>query len=230
MIRMPPRPRQGRPRHSETSGDASPREEILDAAAALFALNGFAATSTRTIAEKVGIRQASLYYHFANKDELLIELLSTSVMPSLDAAQRIEQFVADGASPAGALFCLATVDVLTLAATPYNIGTLYLLPEVQREPYEQFRVQRQRLQSAYGRLGQRAAHTTVRDVIDESRLGELLLQLTEVVIQIRRDRDPDDQDSIAIATSCLRLCGLSDAEIDAARIEADELRTRIEDM
>lgn len=43
------------------------RQRIIDAAEQLFMLQGFAATSTRQIAEKVGITQPNLYYHFPNK-------------------------------------------------------------------------------------------------------------------------------------------------------------------
>jgi len=217
--------RPGRPRHAPGSGPAgaSPREQILDAAAALFAERGFAATTTRLIAERVGIRQASLYYHFAGKDELLIELLTTSVRPSLDAVRRIEALVPDRAGAAAALYLLALIDVETLTRTPHNVGTLYLLPEVQHERYDTFRADRQELQDAYGRLGARAATPEVLAGADEQRLGELLLQVTEVVIQIRRARDPDRADADAIAASCLRLCGCPQPTIEQARSEAAHL-------
>ena len=58
------------------------------------------------------------------------------------------------------------------------------------------------------------------------RLGELLIQLTEVVIQIRRAREPDGADAQAIAASCLRLCGCPQPTIDRARAEAGELLAR----
>jgi AcrR family transcriptional regulator len=217
--------RPGRPRHAPGSGpaDATPREQILDAAAALFAERGFAATTTRLIAERVGIRQASLYYHFAGKDELLIELLTTSVRPSLDAVRRIEALVPSRASAAAALYLLALIDVETLTRTPHNIGTLYLLPEVQHERYDAFRAERQELQEAYGRLGARAAAPEVLAGADEQRLGELLLQVTEVVIQIRRVREPVRTDAEAIAASCLRLCGCPQSTVEQARSEAAEL-------
>jgi len=225
---MTQRPRPGRPRHAPTSGPAgaTPREQILDAAAALFAERGFAATTTRLIAERVGIRQASLYYHFAGKDELLIELLTTSVRPSLDAVRRIEGLVPGSASAAAALYLLALIDVETLGRTPHNIGTLYLLPEVQHERYDSFRAERQELQDAYGRLGARAASPSVLAGTSAQRLGELLIQVTEVVIQIRRAREPDSADAQAIAASCLRLCGCPLPMIDRARSEAAELLAR----
>ena len=222
---MAQRARPGRPRHAPASGPAgaTPREQILDAAAALFAERGFAATTTRLIAERVGVRQASLYYHFAGKDELLIELLTTSVRPSLDAVARIEGLVPGTASAAAALYLLALIDVETLGRTPHNIGTLYLLPEVQHERYDSFRAERQELQDAYGRLGARAAGPEVLAGTSVQRLGELLIQVTEVVIQIRRVREPDSADARAIAASCLRLCGCPQSTIDRARAEAATL-------
>ncbi|WP_030437569.1 TetR/AcrR family transcriptional regulator [Actinoplanes subtropicus] len=225
MTDMAQQARPGRPRHAPASGaaGATPRQQILDAAAALFAERGFAATTTRLIAERVGIRQASLYYHFAGKDELLIELLTTSVRPSLEAVRRIEGLVPGGASPAAALYLLALADVETLSRTPHNIGTLYLLPEVQHERYDSFRAERQELQDAYGRLAARVAGPEVLAGAGARRLGELLIQVTEVVIQIRRAREPDSADAQAIAASCLRLCGCPQATIDQARAEAGEL-------
>src|SRR6185437_17151071 len=78
------RRRAGRPRLRPASdAEVAPRAEILDAAAELFVGQGLAATTTRQIAERVGIRQASLYYYFTGKDEILLELLTQSVRPSL---------------------------------------------------------------------------------------------------------------------------------------------------
>jgi AcrR family transcriptional regulator len=226
---MVSRPRLGRPRHTpeESGAGASPREQILDAAAALFVERGFAATSTRMIAERVGIRQASLYYHFSGKDELLIELLSTSVRPSLDAVVAIEALVPHRATAAAALYRLASVDVDTLVRTPHNVGTLYLLAEIQHERFDEFRAERRELQDAYVRLGAQVATPGVLSRMTPSQLGELLIQLTEVVIQIRRVRGPDESDAAAIAASCLRLCGLADDAIDHARIEAAQVADHV---
>ena len=45
--------------------------EVLDAAAAVFAEKGYAGASTRDIAERLGVRQASLYYYFPSKESAL---------------------------------------------------------------------------------------------------------------------------------------------------------------
>lgn len=59
--------------------ERSTPERVLDTAAALFWDKGYAATSTREIAAAVGIRQASLYYHVASKEELLYQLCVSSM-------------------------------------------------------------------------------------------------------------------------------------------------------
>ncbi len=45
--------------------------EVLDVAATIFAEKGYAAASTRDIADRLGVRQASLYYYFPSKEAAL---------------------------------------------------------------------------------------------------------------------------------------------------------------
>lgn len=53
--------------------------ELLDAAAALFAQRGYAATSMRDIALAVKMLPGSMYYHFASKEELLVAVYEAGV-------------------------------------------------------------------------------------------------------------------------------------------------------
>src|SRR5215470_309700 len=79
-----PLTRAGRPRlQTQRRPGVTARDEILDAASELFTTLGYAGTSTRTIAESVGIRQASLYHYFKTKDDILCALLSQTVAPTL---------------------------------------------------------------------------------------------------------------------------------------------------
>ena len=57
--------------NANASGDASRREELLRAAARLFVEKGFEATTTRDIADAVGMRSGSPFYHFRSKQDLL---------------------------------------------------------------------------------------------------------------------------------------------------------------
>ena len=51
------------------------KQEILDASLELFSVHGFEATSISQIADAVGIRKASLYSHFENKQSILDTLV-----------------------------------------------------------------------------------------------------------------------------------------------------------
>jgi AcrR family transcriptional regulator len=50
------------------------RERISDASLALFNADGTHAVSTRHVAERLGISPGNLYYHFANKEEIILDL------------------------------------------------------------------------------------------------------------------------------------------------------------
>ncbi|WP_338089383.1 helix-turn-helix domain-containing protein [Nocardioides albus] len=220
------RSRPGRPRHVPDSGTASPREQILEAAAKLFVSQGFAATSTREIADHVGIRQASLYYHFAGKDEILVELLRTTVRPTTDKVEKILNQVPP-LSFETALYLLVLVDVRTLADVPHNVGMLYLLPDVTNEDvYVDFRKEHDTLVAAYADLASRVATETVLSAVSLKQLGNMLIQQVEGVINMRTE-DPVRRISCpeawAIAASCLRICGVGEDEIRAANEIAVEM-------
>jgi AcrR family transcriptional regulator len=71
--RAEPRPR--KPRHR----DNSTFERLLDAAVALFSRKGYTATSTREVAELVGIQKASIFYHIEDKEDLLYLICKSSL-------------------------------------------------------------------------------------------------------------------------------------------------------
>lgn len=51
------------------------KEMILEAALELFSQKGFASSSVRDIAARIGIKDSSLYFHFKNKQAILDSLL-----------------------------------------------------------------------------------------------------------------------------------------------------------
>lgn len=63
--------------------------ELLDAAAVLFATQGYHRTTIRDITSAVGMRSGSTYYHFASKAEMLLAVYEEGVrrvQASVDAA------------------------------------------------------------------------------------------------------------------------------------------------
>lgn len=71
------------------------RQRILDAARRRFAASGFEATSVRQIADDAGLLAGSLYYHFANKEEMLHETVRDAVQRLRDGAEHIRSREAD---------------------------------------------------------------------------------------------------------------------------------------
>ncbi len=72
----------------------SVRNNILAAAVQLFAEYGYHAAPLRDIAQIAGIQAASIYYHYANKEALLVEIMETHMRhlnASLERILREEQ-------------------------------------------------------------------------------------------------------------------------------------------
>ena len=197
----------GRPRLStkKRAGDTA-REEILDAAAELFTTRGFTNTSTRVIADAVGLRQASLYHHFATKDDILDALLTGTVDEALRLAGEL---LADSGSAGERLRTLVVADCSQLCASRWNLGALYLLPELRSERFETFRDHRYTLMSLYAAI----ASDTVVQLGSERRPGteDLPFRLVETVVNARADRENGRRDPTVdaegIAEAALRVLG-----------------------
>lgn len=94
---------------------------ILETTARLAATRGYHGTSTRDVAEAVGIRQPSLFHHFDSKDAIFAELLERSVGPSSERAQEL----AATPGPAAPRLCAYFVeDVRDLLVSPFDVRGL----------------------------------------------------------------------------------------------------------
>jgi AcrR family transcriptional regulator len=111
-----------RRRRSQTDGGIATKERILRAAAALFAARGFHGTSTRDIAAAVGIRQPSLFHHFASKHAILAQLLERDLAPAIE---RIRCHRNTDASPAVRLYAYLNDDVRAISQSPYDARGMY---------------------------------------------------------------------------------------------------------
>lgn len=199
----------GRPRAMARKDDGrTAREQILDAAAELFASRGYAATSTRDIAERAGIRQASLYYHVDGKPQLLLELLDASVRPTLDG---LEDLLAEP-DPAAALHALAMRDVRTLLDAPHNLAVLYLTPELSAPEFTAIREARAQLRTAYESLAER-----IGGAEDAVFRGAACLQLVEMVIELRQRGAVPGDAAQRIADACVQIAGASASEVARPR-------------
>lgn len=73
------------------SDTRSVREKILAAAVQLFAEYGYHAATMRDIARVTGIQAASIYYHYANKQALLVEIMDTHMRHLNETLEQILQ-------------------------------------------------------------------------------------------------------------------------------------------
>lgn len=166
----------GRPRkHSPRRKGRTAREEILDASSELFTTQGFATTSTHQIADAVGIRQASLYYHFPSKADIFLTLLMGTVQPSLDLASDLAQ---SDESPALKLWALVAAETRILLSSNWNIGRLYQLPVALSEEFHDYHDARSKLEDIFRGLAAEIAGD------DDPRI-ELPFHMTLAAIEMR---------------------------------------------
>jgi len=216
----------GRPRKQQpVRPGATARDEILDAAAELFSTQGFANTSTRAIAEAVGIRQSSLYHHFGTKDDILGELLNGTVAGGLAFARAVYAGARPGdpVSAAAGLHAVALYDGSQLCSARWNLGVLYHLPEARAERFEPFMDDRRELRQLYRDLGQRIEELSpAADRAGRAPVGELVFRLVESLINLRADGLADEDSASQAADAGIVLAGLA-ADLDEVRSRSAEL-------
>ena len=110
------------------------RHSAIRSAAAVFANKGFHGSTTRDIAEHLGIKQGSLYYYFKSKEEALGEVCLFGIQ---DYVERMTS-IAEGDQPFEAKLVSTVTSHLTSyrekneALKVYNDERLYL-PEEKRK-------------------------------------------------------------------------------------------------
>lgn len=125
------------------------RRMALDQAARMFREHGYAETSLRDIAAACGMKTASLYYHFASKEELVAEVLDTGVATVFaEVRRRVETLGPDAPPPARLAAAISAHLHALLEADDYTGANIRIFGHVparvraatmgQREGYEQW--------------------------------------------------------------------------------------------
>jgi AcrR family transcriptional regulator len=107
--------------------NGSRRDEILVAAARLFADVGYDNTTMTDIARAAGLDQSSLYYWFRRKELILQATLSVNRLP----VEFLERISAEAGSPVLKLYRLLSFDIYQLCSSPFDIN------EVERQAERQ---------------------------------------------------------------------------------------------
>jgi AcrR family transcriptional regulator len=195
-------------------------EQILREAARLFATKGFHGTSTREIADAVGVRQPSLFHHFATKHDIARALYEYDYGRSPGLQGRRE--VPDGTSPAVELYQSVRREILVEMTSAYDLRGLYLSALIDEPEFAHWH-------AAYHSAMARTRAVIERGISD----GEFADTRPKVVTEIldatinqavrwsgaQRERSlPDD-----VAVLALRLVVRRPSRIPAVRREADRV-------
>jgi AcrR family transcriptional regulator len=216
--------RAGRPRlTTQRRPGSTARDEILDAAGELFTTLGYTGTSTRTIAEAVGIRQASLYHYFKTKDDILCALLSQTVTPTLKIADRLSA-IEPALTAAEHLHALAVFDGRQLLDGRWNLGALYLQPELRGARLEPFWSDRERLRLHYLAVSKSIVAQTG---VDEA-AADLPFRLVESLVNMWTKPPGHDRATLPehVADACIRVLGMPDSAAPALRARTQLELTR----
>jgi AcrR family transcriptional regulator len=220
------RRRPGRPRSApRPEPETNTRDEILDAAARLFAQQGYEGTTTRQIAQVVGIKQASLYYHFADKSSIVVALLDGTVSPSVSFSDWL------GTVEAGAdakLYALATYDLDVILNDPWSMHVLFRIPDVAAKEEASGRAELTTLQGRYLQLARACAEDRSSEPgslsVPETDLS-LVFGLVESIVAQRYWGSLEARAGYAatVPRGCLRLLGVPETDIAIAAEEAARL-------
>jgi len=122
-VSAPDRRNRSTGRRLSTKG-AERRQDILDAAAELFAVNGYRGTGITEVAKRAGLSHVGLLHHFGTKENLLL-----AVVADLDARQAETYALLNGLRGEEALAMMSRVSDRAAAPAPFNTLFLVLIGE-----------------------------------------------------------------------------------------------------
>jgi AcrR family transcriptional regulator len=172
------------------------------------------------------VRQASLYHHFKTKDDILSALLHQTVAPTLSFISSVLS-AQPTLTPTEYVHALAMFDGAQLLHSRWNLGALYLLPELRGARLASFWADRERLRSHY--QGASRAVIVATGIPDAA--ADLPFRLVESLVNIRTKPTSSDLSSLPehVADACIRVLGVSNGAIEGlrarSRIAADRFDT-----
>jgi AcrR family transcriptional regulator len=160
-------------KNDAATGNDTTAEKLLPLAAALFHERGFSATSTRELAEHLGIQRASLYHHIRSKEDLLFAISMESLAHIQAAVESVPE------EPGGRLRAAVRMHLVTALSERDMHSTMLtelraLTPERRGQVIEQ-RAKYEALLS--GIIAEEHAAGRVRDDLSPRRLTLALLNL-----------------------------------------------------
>ncbi len=184
----------------------SRRDQIVQEAAALFAKLGYRGTSMDDIAARVGMLKGSLYAHVANKEEILLEIMSTAAR---HFSQAIEP-IAHGVEPAPVKLRRALHAHLGVIAAHRDMATVYLFEwrHLEGQPLRWFREAHGRYETLWqGIFEQGMAAGAFASTVDPRTTTLLLLSAANGACQLLDRHAGLDAETVVDRFSTLLLDG-----------------------
>jgi TetR/AcrR family transcriptional regulator len=110
-------------------------EEIMAVVGELFGQEGYDAVTMARVARGVGLRQASLYYYFANREELFAGFVDRSYVAPLRLAGQV---LAEVGSPGEHLFRFVEADVTFLCGLPFAVADVHRIAVRDRNAFASY--------------------------------------------------------------------------------------------
>jgi AcrR family transcriptional regulator len=182
------------------------REEILSAAAGIISEKGFDATSMQDIATAVNLQKASLYHHFASKQEILLALLDNalSILTS-----RLE-VVSEANLPATEKLRQAMVAYLDIISAQQNLASVLLLEYRSLPPNlrKQHVIRRDQFEHIWRDLIEEGMAAGIFNCDDPSLAGRAILGVLNWTVTWYSPNGPSSAEAIADQFTNLFLNGL----------------------
>ena len=159
------------------------RERILSEASRLFAERGYDGTSTRQIADAVGIRQPSLFHHFASKQAIMEALLDLTYAAPADVAERL---AGERGRAADRLGEYVRWDVAYTLGLPYDLSAAVAGDVLEQAAFARFRHDRDRLHAARQRIIEQGIAAGEFVSIDPAYAQQLVAAVALQTIRLRR--------------------------------------------
>lgn len=197
--------------------EGSTLDLILQAAGHMFSAKGFHGTSTREIAQAVGIRQPSLFHHFASKTAIAQHLLEYDRSRSPFLLGRTEL---PDEGPAVRLYHSLRREIIVELTSRYELRGLYLTDVLEEDCFLFWKTQYD--------LALERSRALIQEGIDS---GDFIGHAPNIVVQLfdamlnwivrLRKNQPSDLDPDAIAALLLRAILAKPDDIAAIRLAAD---------
>jgi AcrR family transcriptional regulator len=194
-----------------TARGALKREQILDAAAKVFARRGYTSTTLSEIAEEVGSAGAgSLYYHFQSREHLVEEVLRRGVRVAFEQSRGAVAALPTTASPLERLKAAIRAQMLAvLVVSDYARATVRSTGQVPAEIWARVNADFRRYGKFYDQLIAAAMDSGEIDPkVDRGALRMLVVGAINWAPEWYRESGSSTPDQLAALLVRMMVCGV----------------------